>query len=308
MVFCSFDNTVLLIDKPEGITSNDVIEKVKRITCQKKVGHAGTLDKFATGLLIVATGKATKLLKYFLAGDKQYEALIRLGILTDTLDPEGSIIKEMPVPTLSDELVDSIRKNFLGIRKQIPPIYSALKIKGSRASDLVRSGIEVKMREREITIKDLVIKQSEVPNCLFLQVHCSRGTYVRALARDIAESLGTVGYLLSLRRIKVGYFNVEEAITLDELMDCCRRQNHLKKWLLAPYESLREYGCMWLKDSGMKKAMNGSIFSPDEIRNIECGNNRDFMILTENKKLVAIVECDFEKWSLRYLDVFPEPI
>ncbi|MCX7680150.1 MAG: tRNA pseudouridine(55) synthase TruB [Spirochaetes bacterium] len=310
MAIHHFNNAVLLIDKPPGITSNDVLAQVRKITEQKKIGHAGTLDKFATGLLIVGTGAATKILKYIIGSSKQYEAMIRLGVLTDTLDPEGSIVEVKAVPELCEERIALIQKNFLGSIKQIPPVYSAVKIRGKRASDLTRRGIKVEIKEREIEIKDLVIKKSEEkPSHLYMKVHCSRGTYIRALARDVAQSLGTVGHLVCLRRTKVGHFNVTEAISLEELREYCNGVSSVQKnWLLTPYESLQGLGIMRLTDSGLHKAVNGSFFSPSEIQNVIPGMADLFMILDENKKLVAIVKCNFGKWSLRYLDVFPDPI
>ncbi len=304
-----FDNAVLLIDKPTGITSNEALTLLKRKTGIQRIGHSGTLDKFAGGLLVVATGFATKLLKYFLECEKGYEADIQLGLTTDTLDPEGKVIAEKPVPVITDEKLASARQHFLGVQWQDPPVFSALKINGKRASDLVRSGVNVELSRREISITDISIEKGDSdPSLLHVFLSCSRGTYVRSFARDLAEFFGTVGFLKKLRRTKVGPFRIEEAIEPDNIA-----RNHFlnpagRRFLLSPYDAMRSFGIVKLNPQGMKKAKNGAFISRNDIVSIDHGQDARYIVTDDSKKLVAIVELDFSKWSLRYLNVFAEPI
>ncbi len=309
MNFQDVDNTVLLIDKPSGITSNEALTLIKRRTGIRRIGHAGTLDKFAEGLLVVATGFATKLLKYFLECEKRYEAEVRLGVMTDTLDPEGKVIAEKPVPEITEDMLALARQRFLGVQWQNPPEFSALKINGKRASDLVRSGMKVDLSKREISISDISLaKDGNDLSLLHMCLTCSRGTYVRSLARDMAEFLGTVGFLERLRRTEVGSFRIEDAIAPDEI----DRRHFLyqtgKSFLLSPCEAMRSFGTVELNSKGLKKAKNGAFFSPDDIVHINNGRDARYIVTDGSKKLVAIVELDFRKWSLRYLDVFSEPV
>lgn len=309
MNFQGVDNAVLLIDKPSGITSNEALTLLKRRTGIRRIGHAGTLDKFAEGLLVVATGFATKLLKYFLECEKSYKADIRLGVMTDTLDPEGKVIAEKPVPAVTEEDLESARQHFLGVQWQEPPEFSALKINGKRASDLVRNGVKVELSRREISISDISIeKDGNDSSHLCVRLTCSRGTYVRSLARDLAEFLGTVGFLERLRRTRVGSFRIEDAIAPDEIERPHPPNSAGKRFLLSPYEAMCGFGTVELNAQGLKKAKNGAFFTRDDLVSIKNGQDARYIVIDEGKKLVAIVELDFRKWSLRYLDVFPEPV
>lgn len=208
----------LLIDKPKNITSHDVIYKVRKITNVKKVGHAGTLDPNATGLLIVGIGReSTKKLHNMTTGfPKTYEAEITLGETRDTLDSEGVITSQnksvIPNLTQAEEAV----KSFLGKQQQVPPIHSAIKIGGRKAYDLARKGKEFVLAGRDIEIKKIDIMQYHYPK-LILNVDVSAGTYIRSLARDIGEKLRCGAYLSNLRRTKVGEFSITNAVALEEL-------------------------------------------------------------------------------------------
>lgn len=203
-------NGFLLIDKPAGPTSNDILNILKKKTGIKKMGHSGTLDPFATGLLIVAVGRATKLIPLLNDEPKVYQATLKLGEATDTLDCEGKIVETKPVPPLDSPSIESVLKFFLGKTRQIPPMFSAKKIAGKKMYELARKGIEVERKPVEIEIFDIDYLGGDAPTISF-RVSCSRGTYVRVLGADIAKALGTVGHLVELRRERSGSFDVSFA-------------------------------------------------------------------------------------------------
>lgn len=212
----------LLIDKPAGITSHDVIDALRRVTGIKKIGHAGTLDPFATGLLFVAVGReATREIQQFVGRDKDYEAVFVLGATTETLDPESAIQVTTPSPSLNRRGIGEAMKKLTGEIEQIPPMHSAIKVGGKKLYELARKGKEVERKSRKITVHEFALTgdPQEHSGLLKIPVHisCSSGTYVRALARDLAEKLGTTGYVESLRRTKIGSFDVENAQKLDEI-------------------------------------------------------------------------------------------
>ena len=209
---------VLLIDKPQGMTSQQVVSKVKYLLKSdvhdsKKAGHTGTLDPMATGLLPICLGEATKFSHYQLDAVKSYQAIIKLGEQTDTGDAEGEIITTIPVPHVTQAMLQSVTEQFLGEIMQVPPMYSALKKDGKKLYELAREGIEVERAARPLTIYQLSLTPLSAQQ-LQLTVTCSKGTYVRVLAEDIAKALGTVGHLTALRRIQTGDFEIANAITL----------------------------------------------------------------------------------------------
>ena len=209
---------LLLVDKPEGTTSAGVIRALKPRLGRAKVGHLGTLDPFASGLLPLCIGEATKVARWLLLEDKSYTGTIRLGSATDTLDRTGSAVRTAVVPALEQPAVDAVAAAFLGPRKQVPPMYSALKRGGVPLYELARRGIEVERAPREIDIRRLTLVLRERDRLEFA-LECSKGTYVRVLAADIGESLGTVAHLETLRRTRVGAFDVEHATPLAALLD-----------------------------------------------------------------------------------------
>lgn len=214
---------ILIINKPLGFTSQDVVSKVKKILNIKKAGHTGTLDPMATGVLPVLLGEYTKLSKYLVEHDKIYIAKIKLGEKTDTGDSEGNIIevKDIDKNDISEANVKKVLESFLGKQKQIPPIYSAIKVNGKKLYEYARQGIEVKLEPREIEIYD--IKLLNINNLeIEFEVNCSKGTYIRSLCEDIAKELGTVGYMSSLQRTLVDKFSIDNAIdfeTLEKIKD-----------------------------------------------------------------------------------------
>lgn len=203
------------IYKPVDWTSFDVVKKIRFITKEKKVGHAGTLDPFAEGVLIVGTGKDTKSLANISAANKSYTATLKLGIETDTLDTEGKVLKEKEVPILTSEIIINVLNDFKGIQTQIPPMYSAKKVGGKKLYELARNNIEIERKPVNINILDIrLINHSK--NIIKFSVICSKGTYIRVLGSDIANKLGSVGHLSKLIRNSVGEYLEEDSVTLEE--------------------------------------------------------------------------------------------
>ncbi len=205
---------VLLVDKPSGITSHDVVDRVRRKLKMKRIGHAGTLDPMATGLLIILVGKATKLSQYLMSLDKSYEGTITLGESTNTYDGEGEVMTTRPVPDLSIEAAQNALDEFLGDQYQKPPMFSAVKIKGQPLYKMARKGQEVEREPRFIRISRFEATRYEEPEIDFT-LDCTKGTYVRSLANDIGENLGCGGYLSSLRRTSSDKFHIRDAIELE---------------------------------------------------------------------------------------------
>lgn len=208
---------VLNIDKPAGMTSATVVARVKRLLQGRaKVGHAGTLDGFATGVLLILVGRATKRCEELMGSAKQYETTIRLGVTTDTLDPTG-VVQEFPDVILPPEwrVAEAVSRQ-VGVIQQVPPNFSALKVGGKRASDRTRAGEALDLPPRPVRIDAIDILGYDWPN-LKLRIDCGRGTYVRSIARDIGQTLGTGGYLLELRRTRVGEYGIKNAAALESL-------------------------------------------------------------------------------------------
>ena len=207
---------IININKPAGWTSFDVVKKVRGIIKEKKVGHAGTLDPFAEGVLVLGTGPDTKKLTDITTASKIYRAELTLGKATDTQDRDGKIIAESPVPELTRETIDAVLASFVGTQEQIPPMYSAKKVNGQRLYKLARKNKTVERDPVTITIDQISLLDYTEPVITF-EVTCSKGTYVRALGADIAAKLGTVGHLTALIRTSVGAYHIANATTIEEL-------------------------------------------------------------------------------------------
>lgn len=205
---------IINIDKPVGWTSFDIVKKVKRITGHKKVGHGGTLDPFASGVLILGTEDDTKNLTEITKSNKSYQAELLLGVKTNTLDPEGEIADKKHIPFLSDDILRKTMKTFEGKQKQIPPMFSAKKRGGVRLYKLARKNIEIERNEIDIEINDISLVSFFEDKIIF-NVSCSKGTYIRVLGSDIAKKLGTVGYLINLKRIRVGNYFIKDSISIE---------------------------------------------------------------------------------------------
>lgn len=208
---------ILIINKPKDITSFDVISKCRKILHTKKIGHTGTLDPLATGVLVVCVGKATKLVETLTCDEKIYEVEMKFGIKTDTGDITGNIIKEEKAD-ISNEQIEKILKTFVGKQKQIPPMYSAIKKDGVKLYELARKGIEIEREARDIEIFNISdINYNE--NLLKFKTHVSKGTYIRVLCENIAEKLGTCGTMTNLKRIKSGRFSINEACEIEDISE-----------------------------------------------------------------------------------------
>ena len=213
-------NGIIIIYKPKGWTSHDIVAKVKKLT-QEKVGHTGTLDPLATGVLPLLIGKGTLCSKYLINHDKKYKVTLKLGKKTSTGDEEGEIIEEQNIneQILEQTNIEDTLKKFIGDQEQIPPIYSAIKVKGKKLYEYARNNQEVKIEPRKITIYEInLLKIDKTNNEIQFEVKCSKGTYIRSLGEDIAKTLGTVGYMKELERTEVGDFKLEQSISIDDLI------------------------------------------------------------------------------------------
>jgi tRNA pseudouridine55 synthase len=210
---------LLLLDKAPGLTSHDCIALVRRIFNERRVGHAGTLDPMATGLLILGVGTSTRLLRFAQSEVKRYGGSVKFGVATDSLDADGAVTDEQPVPTITLEIMNVATTAMLGTQQQTPPMVSAIKIDGQRLHKLARQGVEVERPAREITVSAFTLSPTDDPSVWLFDVECSVGTYVRVLLSDLAERVGTVGHLVALRRLSSGSHRVEDAITIEQLSD-----------------------------------------------------------------------------------------
>lgn len=211
-------NGIIVINKPLGKTSHDMVYFVRRLTGIKKVGHTGTLDPSASGVLPVCVGNATKVCDLLTNADKMYRVSFVLGMTTDTLDADGEILTEQPVNLTETEIKDAVF-SFLGDITQIPPMYSAVKVNGKKLYELARAGITVERKERHVTIKNIDILDIDIKNYIVtMDVECTKGTYIRTLCEDIGQKLGVGAYVNTLERRKSGVFTIEDSLTFDELL------------------------------------------------------------------------------------------
>ncbi len=302
---------IIIINKPKEYTSHDVVAKVKNI-CKEKVGHTGTLDPMATGVLPLLIGEGTKLSEYITNHDKIYIATIKLGIKTDTLDSEGKIIEkqEVDLKKISTEQVNKVLKTFLGKQKQTPPMYSAIKIKGKKLYEYAREGKKVEIPEREIEVYEIELLKIENDEISF-KVHCSKGTYIRSLCEDIATKLGTVGYMKELERVKVGEYEINQAINLKEIEENgqCINKNmesekklennnnieFLKKHIITIQEFFSKYPTIYLEENKLKLFLNGvnlSTDNPDGTYQIQIKNGKWLGVgVVKNKLLKRKIIC-----------------
>ncbi|NBB92204.1 MAG: tRNA pseudouridine(55) synthase TruB, partial [Gammaproteobacteria bacterium] len=265
----SAPNGILLLDKPGEITSNAALGRAKRILGIKKAGHTGTLDPMASGLLVLCFGQATKVAGFLLDADKCYEALVRLGVTTDSEDAEGAVLERKPVPTLGDTCIEAVLERFRGAIEQVPPMHSALKHEGRRLYELARRGETVERPPRPVVIHALEVLERD-EETLRLRVSCSKGTYIRSLARDIGQALGCGAHLAGLRRTASAPFDVRDAVTLDALESLTQAQ---ARSLLAPADrALEGLPAVELDDQQSRRIMQGQRLS--ELRAAHSGRVR----------------------------------
>ncbi len=268
-------NGIIIINKEKEYTSNDVVRIVKKIT-KTKVGHTGTLDPNATGVLPLLLGEGTKVSKYLINHNKEYEAVLQLGKKTETADGEGIVIEEKEVlpQMLKKEFVEETLNSFIGVQNQVPPMYSAIKVNGRKLYDYARSGQTVEVKARRIEIYNIkLIKIDEKEKQIFFRVSCSKGTYIRTLCENIAEKLGTVGYMKELNRTKVGEFKIEDSIKVKELEENILKHNLSK--IITIEELFKEKEKVELTDNEIKKYLNGVQIPVNEIYSKTNNNNNE---------------------------------
>lgn len=247
-------NGILIVDKPQGMTSHAVVGRVRRLFGLRKVGHAGTLDPLATGVLVVALGQATRILQFLMEENKTYRASLLLGKVTDTQDSEGQVIATHDTSHLGTDEISAACMSMVGSLDQMPPMYSALKKDGVPLYKLARQGIEIDRVARRVEIFSLENLIVDSPTVAF-DVCCSKGTYVRTLCHDIGAKLGCGAHLTSLRRLQSAPFSESDAVTLDEIEGAAPEDRH--RFLLSIGEALREYPSLVVSDEGIKRLSYG---------------------------------------------------
>jgi tRNA pseudouridine55 synthase len=246
---------VLVVDKPVGMTSHDVVQAIRRGTNIQRAGHTGTLDPRASGVLVILIGPAVRLSEYVSASDKRYQAIIRLGATTDTYDEEGQVTSSQPVE-ISETLFETTLKQFIGEIEQIPPPYSAVKVDGRKAYDLARQGEEVELAPRIINVYNLDLLEWAPPEAV-IDVYCSSGTYVRSLANDLGKELGCGAHLVGLRRTKSGRFTLRDAVPLRKLRDAFEAGNWYQ-YLIPAAEALSDWPSIELNADELEIIKHGN--------------------------------------------------
>ncbi len=277
---------LILLDKPEGITSFRAVSEVKRRLGIKRVGHTGTLDPMATGVLPLLTGRASRLSSLMLESDKRYTATVRLGLTTDTLDITGEILKKRPV-NVSDSDLQNALKHFRGEQSQLPPMYSALKKDGVRLYDLARQGVEVKREPRQINIIELNLIERLSETDFIIDVLCSKGTYIRSLASDIGEYLGTGATLTALRRTEVSGFSIEDCITLDDVFEGSEKLKNAEECV----KHLREIN---ISEAQATRFLNGGQLDLARIKNLQNPENEEMLRVKHQSRFLGVGKINSE--------------
>ena len=305
---------VIIIDKPPGITSHTAVKRAKKILKVRKAGHAGTLDPFATGVLIICINEGTKLVPFLMEEEKEYEAALRLGVETDTQDLTGSIIREDKAVTITTTDIESVFRKFQGKITQIPPMYSALKHNGVPLYRLARQGKEVERLGRDIEIRELMISAIELPR-VFFRVVCSKGTYVRTLASDIGKGLGCGASLETLKRVRSGDFLIKHALDLDDLAKKTLEEIQTE-WLISLPKALPSIPAVAIDAMIARQVCLGKIITCGELQDrgllIPPGRKKTLKILDPQGRMIAMAETlgpgngnrDWEKPAWKLLRVF----
>ena len=248
-------NGIVIVDKPQDWTSQDVTARLRRVFNTRRIGHGGTLDPMATGVLPVFVGRGTRGVEFFEHAEKTYETVLRLGLTTDTEDIWGETMEERPV-TFTAEKLEEVLEHFRGDILQVPPMYSALKVNGQKLCDLARKGKEVERKPRPITIHELTLLEV-TDNTLRLRVRCSKGTYIRTLCKDIGEALGCGGCMAELRRVTAGEYTIEESVPLQTLLETENPEQYLR----GVDTMFRNFPEIKLTPNQEKRCRNGNSFS-----------------------------------------------
>lgn len=283
-------NGVINIYKEKGFTSHDVVAKMRGILKQKKIGHTGTLDPDAVGVLPVCLGSATKLCDMLTDRDKEYVAVLKLGVETDTQDTTGTIVKECAVRA-EEEQVKEVIATFVGDYAQVPPMYSALKVDGKKLYELARQGKEVERKARPVTIYEIEILDMKLPE-VTIRVACSKGTYIRTLCHDIGAKLGCGGAMASLKRTKAGAFLLNTAITLSEL-ERIRDEEKVESVLIPVDAMFEELAAVHVPDDVLKLVKNGNTFYTNQIlQRRRYGDGEEVKVYDTAGKFYGIYYCD----------------
>ena len=274
---------IIIINKPIGCTSHDIVYKVKKMF-NEKVGHTGTLDPMAEGVLPILVGKGTLLSKYLINHNKKYIVELQLGIKTDTADSEGKIVEQKTIneEKVSKENIEKVFQSFIGKQEQMPPMYSAIKVNGKKLYEYARKGQEVDIKPRQIEIYNInLIQYSIEKKQIKFEVFCGKGTYIRSLCEDIAQRLETVGYMKSLKRIQVGDFKIEDSITISQLEENVQDNNFIKDKIISIEKLFNEKIGIKLDNKKLKLFLNG-------VRLTQTLNDGIYKIYTENNIFVGI--------------------
>ena len=284
-------NGIVIVDKPAGWTSQDVTARLRRVYGTRRIGHGGTLDPMATGVLPVFVGRATRGVEFFEHAEKEYEAILVPGLTTDTEDTTGTVLTRQEVTLTEDQLL-AVLPRFRGEIMQVPPMYSALKVNGQKLCDLARKGREVAREPRPITIHELTFLGFEEGN-VRLQVACSKGTYIRTLCKDIGEALGCGGCMAQLRRVTAGEYTIEEAVPLLELLDAREPEGYLR----GVDTMFRNYPAVKLTANQEARCRNGNSFSrslPDGTYRAYSQNGEFLMLAKVENGVMSTVKSFFE--------------
>lgn len=284
---------VLVVDKPIGLTSHDVVQVIRRGTGIRRAGHTGTLDPRASGVLVILIGPAVRLSEYVSASDKRYQATIRLGSSTDTYDSEGTITSSASVDDITEDYFNEVLQRFVGEIEQVPPPYSAVKVQGRKAYDMAREGEEFELIPRIINVYSLEILEWALPEVV-IDVYCSSGTYVRSLANDLGKQLGTGAHLVGLRRTKSGRFTLRDAVPLRRLQEAFDAGNWYR-FLIPAAEAMADWPMVELDADQVELVRHGHRVPADpEMKGLARG-------VSQQGDLVALLEVDAEtqEWQPR---------
>src|ERR1700686_847472 len=286
---------ILNINKPTGMTSHDVVAKVRKLLKQKRVGHAGTLDPAARGVLPICIGQATRVAEYLSESGKAYEASIIFGTVTDTYDSEGTILRTASTQDLRLATIDTLLPTMLGEHMQVPPRYSAIKLQGQPAYKRARAGEEVAMEPRPITIYQLEIIdwQPSQPPTLTLTIECSKGTYIRSLAYDLGEQAGCGAYLGGLVRTRSGPFPLSESVTLEQLAEAAA-QGTIQQFLYPADKAIEQYPALNLDEAMTERVKHGNTFQLEEKTHV-LHEQTLARVYDDTGQFVAIAEWDAER-------------
>src|SRR5574341_1370946 len=270
----------LVLNKPTGITSHDTLEKLRMVFPNIAIGHTGTLDPQASGVLFVLLGKATKIASFIDGWDKQYLAKVKLGIKTDTYDLEGKVLEAVEQLQVTEEGIKQTVDSLVGEISQTPPVYSAIKYKGKKLYEYARAGVEIKPEKRKVSIKRMEIIDLNLPEIL-LRISCSKGTYIRSIANEMGEKLGCGAVLAALSRTKVGRYGLEQALTLQQIEEICR-QKKISDSIIPISEILKDFPRVQVKKEYVEKVKNGAELKRENLTSFDDFQSSELVKLLSN--------------------------